>query len=97
MPMKSSQLIRGIITDSIFDGTRLNNRDESKGQCPYCQHYVASRSHMFFDCRIVKIFWNLVNQFGKTQWTKYVDFNYLEIPMLLSKHYPTNVTKVTAI
>ena len=99
LPMKTAQLIHGIITDSVFDGTRLNNRDLSKlkGVCPYCQNCVASRRHMFFDCKIVKIFWNLINQFGKKQWPDYKDFEYSEIPILLSNYKPDYILKVTAI
>lgn len=66
------------------------------GICPLCMR-VASVTHMFYDCMLAKTVWTEIDQMGKAQFPGYRDFNYSEIPDLLTEYHAGAIFKVMAL
>ena len=92
---KYSQLIYWVTTDSLPCGSQLHHYSP-RGLCPHCGA-VASAKHIFSRCVLTRRYLSLVNKLGAAHWEQYEDFEYNEIPVLLSKYTPIKQYHISAL
>ena len=81
---KYRQLIYWITTDSVLDGRRLI-RTSYRGICSRCG-VIASTTHMFRDCPVIRKVWDYADQLGSQHWSDFDKYNYEMIPDLISEY-----------